>query len=370
LTNNSSSRNPVSNFQQQMAAMSFDDYFQSSERMSHRSKNSDDWYAIVEEALFAADEASRRHRQQLEAGLMKPLPVIPEDDAADSLAMIKELHVTCRPISATTVHPHQKGTDSKQKSSPWTDDKQCYVLDIPNDRNTSRRPSSVYSAEPDSPLSLESFELDTWASEVCATVQSGMSSLRNKPYTRPSSATNSSAVSQRSVSIGSSILANRPRSTSSSVYSTDTSVDSHGSPTHSACMHSRNLSANSETQPKHVASEEEEEGSKTLFSFFDFSDDEEEGAEVTVARPESSASNYVKHLRRKALSLRMPTSKKSQIPVRILSVPSRDGPAWFFRSLSTSRSSMLSVDSDIVMENELMAGAAASAKAKRVLGLR
>jgi hypothetical protein len=348
--------------------MSFDQYFESSEKMSHRSKNSDDWYSIVEEALFAADVASRRHRQQLEVGLMKPLPVIPEDDAADSLDVVKELHLTCRPISATTANAHQKSADTKQKGSPWRDDQQCYVLDISNNCNTFRRPSSVYSTEPDSPLSLESFDLDNWASDVCATVQSGMSSLRSKPYTRPSSVT-SSAVSQRSVSIGSSILASRPRSTSSSVYSTDTSIDSHSSPTQSACMHSRNVSAKSETVPKQVPSEEDEEP-KTSFSFFDFSDDEGEEAEVTVARPESSASNYVKHLRRKALSLRMPTSKKAQVPVRILSVPSRDGPAWFFRSLSTGRTSMLSVHSDIVMENELMAGAAASAKAKRVLGLR
>jgi hypothetical protein len=348
--------------------MSFDQYFASSETMSHRSKNSDDWYSIVEEALFAADVASRRHRQQLEVGLMKPLPVIPEDDAAESLDMVRELHLTCRPISAITANSHQKGADTKQKGSPWRDDQQCYVLDIPNDCNTSRRPSSEYSAEIESPLSLDSFELDTWASDVCATVQSGMSSLRSKPYTRPSSTT-SSVVGQRSVSIGSSILASRPRSTSSSVYSTDTSIDSHGSSVHGARMHSRNPSVNPETLPKQVRLEEEED-SKTLFSFFDFSDDEGERAEVTVARPESSASNYVKHLRRKALSLRMPTSKKAQVPVRILSVPSKDGPAWFFRSLSTSRTSMLSVDSDTVLENELMAGAAASAKAKRVLGLR
>jgi hypothetical protein len=350
--------------------MSFDRYFDSSAKMSHQSKNSDDWYSIVEEALFAADRASRQHRQQLEVGLMKPLPVIPEDEAADSPDPVKELYLTCRPISATTADSHQKGAHSKRKSSPWTDDEQCYVCITSDEQTISRRPSSVYSTEIDSPLSLESFELDIWASDVCATVQSGMSSLRSKPYTRQSSVT-SSAVSRRSMSPGSSVLASR-LSASSSVYSTDTSVDSYGSPAQSACMHSRNLPANSETPPRQVRSEEEED-SRTSFSFFDFSDSDEEGEEVTVARPESSASNYVKHLRRKALSLRMPTSRKSQVPLRILSVPSKDGPGLstrFFRSTSTDRSSMLSVGNDIGMENELMAGAAASAKAKRVLGLR
>lgn len=108
-------------------------------------------------------------------------------------------------------------------------------------------------------------------------------------------------------------------------------------------------------------------------SFFDFSDDEEEPQEeVTVARPESSASNYVKHLRKKALSLRIATSKKTQARVKTMSF---DGPAlstWLFRSSSLARRmSMVSMvsEEEIALENELMAGAANSAKARRVLGL-
>ena len=112
-------------------------------------------------------------------------------------------------------------------------------------------------------------------------------------------------------------------------------------------------------------------------SFFDFSDSEEEKRkEVTAARRESSASSYVRQLRQKALSLRLATSKLARTRVRSMSLPSRDGPAlstWLFRrsSVHVDRISTSSTDylEDLELDNELMLGAAASAKAKRVLGL-
>lgn len=352
-----------------LAAMSFDRYFEAMGKQSHRSQSSDDWYAIVEEALFAADVASRRHRQQLEIGLMKPLPMIPEDDASDLLDLGRVRNWTCRSNSAIAGSVHQKGADWKQGNLPWTDGQQHYSSEISNDYAISRRPSSIYSAELDSPLSPESIDLDTWASNVCPTDQGGMSSLRSKPYSRPSSLTGS-AVSERPISTGSSVAAGRSRSTTSSVYSTDTSVDSHSGSAESVRLISGNLPESFARSPNNAGSVQD---SRT--SFFDFSDDEgEEGEEVTVARAESSASNYVKQLRKKALSLRMSTSKKAQVPVRTISMaPPKTSPAlptWLFRSSTTDRTSVLSLDKDIVLENQLMAHAAASAKAKRVLGVR
>lgn len=350
--------------------MSFDRYFEIMGKQSHRSQNSDDWYAIVEEALFAADVASRRHRQQLEIGLMKPLPMIPEDDTSDLLDLGRVRNWTCRSNSVMVQSAHQKGTDLKQSNLSWTEgQQQHYNSEIAKDYAISRRPSSAYSAELDSPLSPESVDLDTWASHVCSTDQGGMSSLRSKPYSRPSSLTGS-AVSERPISTGSSVAAGRSRSTTSSVYSTDTSVDSHSGSAKSVRLISGNL-------PESFARSSSNAGlvQDSRTSFFDFSDDEgEEGEEVTVARAESSASNYVKQLRKKALSLRMSTSKKAQVPVRTISMaPPRTGPAlptWLFRSSTIDCTSVLSLDNDIVLENQLMAHAAASAKAKRVLGLR
>lgn len=91
--------------------MSFDQYFEIMGKQSHRSQSSDDWYAIVEEALYAADVASRRHRQQLEIGLIKALPMIPEDDAADLLDVVQEHNPTCRSSIVVAGIAHQEGAE-------------------------------------------------------------------------------------------------------------------------------------------------------------------------------------------------------------------------------------------------------------------
>jgi hypothetical protein len=361
----------ICNLQQRLAAMSFDQYFESTRKQSHRSQSSDDWYAIVEEALYAADVVSRQHRQQLELSLMKPLPMIPEDDT-DWLDLTREITMTGRSNSITAT---PKSVESQQRNISWTDEQRHYNLETPTHHSASRRPSSVYSTELDSPLSQESSDLDTWASDVCSTAQSGMSSLRSKPYSRQSNYT-SSALSERCMSTGSSVVVRRPQSNSSSVYSTDASVDSPGGSPGSICTHSRSLPEDPAPAPRKLQSEKT---SRASISFFDFSDDEKEeelqGEEVTVARAESSASSYVEHLRKTALSLRITTSKIAQARVRTFSLPMRDGPAlstWLHPSQSSSvdRSSMLAFEHDIALENGLMVGAAVSAKAKRVLGLK
>ena len=112
--------------------------------------------------------------------------------------------------------------------------------------------------------------------------------------------------------------------------------------------------------------------------YFDISDSEaEKEEEVTVARPESSGSSYVKQLRQRAWSLRIATSKLARFRVSTTSLSPKDG-----SMLSTWLSRRSSVDVDRIpaptadyepweceLDNELMFGAAASAKAKRVLGL-
>ena len=115
--------------------------------------------------------------------------------------------------------------------------------------------------------------------------------------------------------------------------------------------------------------------------FFEFSDGEEEEKgkeeEVTVARPQSSGSSYVKHLRQKALSIRVATSKLARFRVKTTSLPAKDGPTlsgWLSRrsSVDLDRNPAPTMDYDpweCKLDNELMFGAAASAKAKRVLGL-
>jgi len=323
-------------------AMSFDQYFDSIEKQSLRSETSDGWYTIVEEALYAADAmAAQLQRQQLELSLMKPLPMIPEDDAVDSPGLRR---------GAEIVRPKTADAACSRGKASWKLDVQQHISEMPKDLVISRQRSSMYDTDFESPLSAESEELDAWAGNVCSTGRNSMSSLRSKPYTRQSSYTDS-AVSERrmSVSAGSSFLARSSKSTSSSVYSTDTSIDS---PISSAMCS------------------------------FEFSDAEEEEKgkeeEVTVARPHSSGSSYVKHLRQKALSIRIATSKLARIRVRTTSLPAKGGPAspsWLSR-----RSSSVDVDRDQLstmeydpweckLDNELMFGAAASAKAKRVLGL-
>ena len=355
-----------------MATMSFDQYFDSIDKQSRQSQNSDDWYAIVEEALYAADVmAAQLHRQQLEASLMKPLPVIPEDDAVESPGLRSRDEIV-RPKTADA-------TCSKGKAS-WRLEVQQHISEMPKDLVISRRRSSVYDIDVDfdSPLSPESEELDAWAGDVCSTNRNSMSSLRSKPYTRQSSYTDS-AVSERCISIsaGSSILARSSKSTSSSVYSTDTSIDSPISSATCSCKHSRGTSENSApAAPRKVRSEED----VPKKNFFEFSDGEEEEndkeEEVTVARPESSGSSYVKHLRQKALSLRIATSKLARVRVKTMSLPAKDGPSrstWLSRrsSVDVDRNSTSTMDLDpweCKLDNDLMFGAAASAKAKRVLG--
>jgi hypothetical protein len=349
--------------------MSFDQYFDSIGKQSVQSETSDDWYTIVEEALYAADiMATQLQRQQLELSLMKPLPIIPEDDAFDSPSLRSGAEIA-RPKTADAAC-------SRNKSS-WKLDVQQHISDMPKDLVVTRRRSSIYDIDFDSPLSAESEELDAWAGNVCSTGRNSMSSLRSKPYTRQSSYTDC-AVSERriSVSAGSSILARSSKSTSSSVYSTDTSIDSPISSATCSCKHSPRPSENSVAAPRN---ERLEESAKECF--FDFSDgeDEEKGKEeeVTVARPQSSGSSYVKHLRQKALSIRIATSKLARIRMRTTSLPPRDGPAlptWLSRRSSADvhhnpRSTMDYDPWEYKLDDELMFGAAASAKAKRVLGL-
>ena len=350
--------------------MSFDQYFDSIEKQSLQSETSDDWYAIVEEALYAADiMAAQLQRQQLELSLMKPLPMIPEDDAVDSPSLSSRAEI---------VRPKTADAACSRSKASWTLDVQQHISEMPTGLVVSRRRSSTYDTDFDSPLSPESEELDAWAGNVCSTGRNSMSSLRSKPYTRQSSYTDS-AVSERrmSVSAGSSVLARSSKSTSSSVYSTDTSIDSPISSAMCSCKHSRDPSENSAATPR---KEQTEQSAKECF--FEFSDAEEEETandeEVTVARPHSSGSSYVKHLRQKALSIRIATSKLARIRVRTTSLPAKDGPAlpsWLSRrssSVDVDRNQLSTMEYDpweCKLDNELMFGAAASAKAKRVLGL-
>ena len=351
--------------------MSFDQCFDSIEKQSLRSETSDDWYTIVEEALYAADAmAAQLQRQQLELSLMKPLPMIPEDDAFDSPSLRR---------GAEIVRPKTADAACSRGKASWKLDVQQHISEMPKDLVISRQRSSMYDTDFESPLSAESEELDAWAGNVCSTGRNSMSSLRSKPYTRQSSYTDS-AVSERrrAISAGSSILARSSKSTSSSVYSTDAStIDSPISSAMCSCKHSRDPSENSAAAPR---KERSEQSAKECF--FEFSDAEEEETasdeEVTVARPHSSGSSYVKHLRQKALSIRIATSKLARIRVRTTSLPAKDGPAlpsWLSRrssSVDVDRNELSTMEYDpweCKLDNELMFGAAASAKAKRVLGL-
>jgi hypothetical protein len=354
--------------------MSFDRYFESKKQQARRSQNSDDWYAIVEEALYAAEMASRLNRQQLEINLMKPLPMIPEDDATATTDLSSEHNSSSRSSSVTGGLFHLKSADSSRGNL-------SRKLDVKERVEEVSDAYSLYDADFESLMSAESEELEAWAGDVCSTGRISMSSLRSKPYTRQSSYTDS-AVSERRVSTGSSIVVGRSKSKSSSVYSTETQGTSLGSPGSSAkstrtySLFPSEKSAAATCQPR---SEDREKK-----SFFEFSDSDEEkkkkeevAVAVTVARSQSSASSYVRQLRNKALSLRQATSKMARERVRSMSLPSGpDGPArstWFFRrsSIHVDRIPTSTTDylGDLELSNELMLGAAASAKAKRVLGL-
>jgi len=55
----------IHSLQSALAAMSFDQYFEGAEQQQAQSSDgSDDWYGIVEQALYDADLASHRHKQR------------------------------------------------------------------------------------------------------------------------------------------------------------------------------------------------------------------------------------------------------------------------------------------------------------------
>ena len=347
--------------------MSFDQYFEGAEQQqaqAQTSYDSDDWYGIVEQALYDADLASFRLRQQLELNLMKPLPIIPEDDsAAEEPQISNSTHKSSRRPSsvyskASETHSERGQHDTHLAVQKASSSLQQLIEDV-----ESRRLSSDFVADFDSPLSSESSALDDWAISMCSPTESSMRSLRNKPYTRKSSSTGS-AVSYRTASASSSVMAGMSRS--SSIYSTDTSVDSYGNSAKSVGVHSRNVSAASSSEAK---CEERPAG-----SFFEFSDDEEEMESHSAMRRDSSASSYVRHLRKAALSFRMATSRRAPKQTKTLSTPATADVSalstWLLRASLVGRNSSSPTSEEMEMEGQLMADAAESAKARRVSGMR
>jgi len=355
-------------FNQRLAAMSFDQYFEGArqQQLAQTSDDSDDWYGIVEQALYDADLAAYRLQRQLELNLMKPLPIIPEDDnAVEEPKMTNSLHNRSRRPSSVyskEAEAHKCRRDTHLAVQRASLSLQGLIEDF-----DSRRLSSDFIADFDSPLSSESSALDDWASKVCSPSESSMRSLRNKPYTRKSSSTGS-ALSYRSASVGSSVMAGMSGSRSSSIYSTDTSVDSHGSSSKSSVgVHSRNVSAASSSEAKC-------EKERPAGSFFEFSDDEEEVESQSAMRRDSSASSYVRHLRKAALSFRMATCRRAPKQAKTLSTPTAADVSalstWLLRASMVGRNSSLPTSEEMDMEEQLMADAAESAKARRVSGMR
>jgi hypothetical protein len=357
----------IHSLQSAPAAMSFDQYFEGAEQQQAQSSDgSDDWYGIVEQALYDADLASHRHKQQAELNLMKPLPIIPEDDSAvEEPQVSNNMHTPSRrPTSSVYSKASETHSERSRFDTHQAIQKASLSLQRMIEESGSRRSSSDLSADFDSPLSLESSALDDWAGRACSPSESSMGSLRNKPYTRKSSSTGS-AVSYRSASVGSSIMTGRSGSRSSSVYSSDTSVDSHGNSARSVGAHSRSVSSASSSEAK---CEEEPVG-----SFFDFSDDEEEMESQSVMRRDSSASSYVRHLRKAALSFRMATSKRApkQQAKRLSTPTTADVSAlhsWLLRASLVGRNSNSPTSEEMESEGQLMADAAESAKARRTSG--
>jgi hypothetical protein len=345
-----------------LAAMSFDQYFEGAKQQQAQSSNdSDDWYGIVEQALYDADLASHRYRQQAELNLMKPLPIIPEDDSAVEEPQISNsMHNPSRRPSSVYSKASDAYSEQSRHDTHHAVQQASLSLQRLIEESGSRRPSSDLTADFDSPLSSESNALDDWGSRICSPRESSMGSLRSKPYTRKSSSTGS-AVSCRSASVGSSVMAGRSGSRSSSIYSTDTSVDS----TKSVGVHSRHMSTASSSEAK---SEEEPAG-----SFFDFSDDEEETESQSAMRRDSSASSYVRHLRKAALSFRMATSRRApKQQAKTLSTPTTADvsalSAWLLRASLVGRNSSSPTSEEMESEGQLMVDAAESAKARRVSG--
>lgn len=365
---------------QRLAAMSFDQYFENGEPEWLENDNVSEWYGIVEEALYAADLQSRRQRGQLELSLMKPLPMIPEDAVEESPVVVSSDATTRRPSSVYSSevdfshwpNPHAAETNVPK---PYEGHESQNTGEVA----IARRPSSVYSTDFDSPQSPESNALNYWASNICTVSDDrSMRSLRKKPFERQLSDSRSSN-SDWSASVFSSNM--ERRSTASSIYSVNSSVYSYNSYVKNACTHARNISDGSMASSKKVRFEE-----TALVSFFDLSDDEDEdtgGKEDDSdssggARAKSySASKCLKagrQLGKKALSLRIATSPKTTpTHAKASSMPANDVPAlsaWLFRSSLLDRISTSPTNPGTGLEGQLMAGAAESAKARRVLGLK
>ncbi|KAM0715386.1 hypothetical protein Q7P37_008884 [Cladosporium fusiforme] len=359
--------------------MSFDRYFKNAGQEWLSDDSDNDWYGIVEDALYAANLQPRREKGQLEINLMKPLPVIPEDAVVDSpiVALVEDV-TPRRPssvYSSETNFSHWPNPHATQIHLPKSQEE--HTLQIEHEDAIARRPSSVYSTDFDSPQSPESDALDYWVNDICMVHDSTMGALREKPFERPSLEYRSSS-SDWSASMGSSDMERRSRS--SSIYSVDSSVYSYNSYVKSACVHTRNVSGVSTVSSKKVRFEE-----TAMLSFFEISDSEEEGEDGereesvgnTTARPKSHASKCLRagrQLGKKALSLRITTSPKtSESHKKASSMPSSEVPslsAWLFRSSLLDRISTSPKFPGEGLEGELMAGAAESAKARRVLGLR
>ena len=341
--------------------MSFDQYFEGA-RNQHQSQpgdDSDDWYGIVEQALYAADLASHRLQRQLELNLMKPLPIIPEDEnAVEEPRVLDSVHNRSRLPSSVYSNEAETHPRKSQYDTHHSNQKSGLSLQIPAKDVGSRRPSSVCHVDFDSPLSSESSALDRWANGLCSPGEASMGSLRSKPFTRKSSSTGS-AVSYRSTSVGSSVMAGgRSESRSSSIYSTDTSIG----------VHSRSISTTSSKEGLQCE-DRDRDRDRPAGSFFDFSDDEEEVEEVSAVRRDSSASSYVRQLRKAALSFRMATSRKAPRQAKTLSAPTTADvsalSAWLLRSSLVGRVSSSPTSEEMESEGQLMADAAESAKARR-----
>lgn len=346
--------------------MSFDQYFDTGVRRLDEHEDENDWFEIVEEALREADLASQQHRKRLEINLMKALPAIPEDVVDEPVVVIADYDPSRRPSSVYSVDIDHFAP-RQEKPSLSLD---CTGLKHPGGLTITRWPSCIQTADLDSPQSPESSALDCWANSVYTPNESAMCSLRIKPCKSASTKTPSPA-SGWSSSTGSSLPARGSRA--SSIYSTDDSADSYSSYARSCSLHSRDASvstmASCQNDNMEVA---------THMSFFDFSDeDENDKNKPGLARSGSSGSKYVEHLRKKAKSIRIVTSKITHPQTRAPSVSSvaGDSPAfsaWLHRASQHDRASSISSMSPSLdgMDNQLMAGAAQSAKAKRVLGLK
>lgn len=349
--------------------MSFDRYFE--EGRLRDDESIDDWYDLVREALWTADLQSQRSRATLAMNLMKPLPMIPEDCAQD-FEMAEKMSDTDRTPSSV----YSSELDYSHWPSPHDDEQRLLgrhdgngtSIERPDEAAPSRRSSSNYSTDFDSPQSPESGELERWGSEVCDVNQNNMRSLREKPHNRASSCARNVVADWSPSDCGSDLVRSLNQG---SIHSRDTSASSYKSFAKSsyATAHSRTFSDDSTASSKQVRFEE-----TATVSFFDFSDDESEdsdGSDRLSARFGSPANKCIqagRQLRKKALSFRISTTKAN---LKTASVPSRDVPAlaaWLFRPSLLDRVSTSPVSDGTGLEGRLMAGAAENARARRVSG--